>query len=378
MLFFSKLLWNVSLLLLLCLCFYLPSTASAFISLKRQAQAASSHWSLSSTVENTSSTTASSDNSSSTNNNKKRKVAVLVCPAQFCVPQDYECLFEVLPQHVHPDIELTTCKVADLPRTEWIKVARQLPTMEFWKAELPVKRTLDWYFQAIEKGLADILAENQELLNNDSKEESFQICMIGHSIGGWIARAYLGGLSESSTAVHELALQRISSLITLGTPHYSASSSSSSTTASQVPSWADQTRGLLAAIDRAESCSPRNLVENKNIRITCVCSNGVRGNLLTTNIEEIVGATSYLPLTGKFDSVGDGIVPLDLAFLQEPAQSVILESCSISQAPIRHSHVIPTPYNLWDGYAPSIRLPEQDFPSYVTEGVVHQWAKYIQ
>jgi hypothetical protein len=39
--------------------------------------------------------------------------------------------------------------------------------------------------------------------------------------------------------------------------------------------------------------------------------------------------------------------------------------------------VLPTPWNLLDGYAPSIGLPDS-YRSYVSNGVVQQWIKYLQ
>lgn len=302
---------------------------------------------------------------------RRRRVSVLVCPAQFCVPADYEALFEVLRRQT-PDadnedeeIEIGTCQVANLPRTEWIKVAQQLPTLEFFQAQLPVERTLRWYFDALEQGLADIVAAEQ---SNDD----VSICLIGHSIGGWVARAYLGGFSLSSSAIHEYAKRRVSSFITLGTPHTSPSTA-----------LVDQTRGLLAAIEASASCTPQALIENtrgrpRPLEITCVCSEAVRGNFFTTNVEELVAASSYLPLTGRgIGVVGDGIVPLDLAFLEAPAKRLVLKECSLTQQPIRHCHVLPTPWNLIDGYAPSLVLPEE-FRSYISEGVVQQWAHCIR
>jgi len=119
------------------------------------------------------------------NNNEtktKRKLAVLLCPAQFCVPVDYTELLDTI-QTQHTDVDIVATRVAPLPRTEWIKVAKQLPTKDFIDANLSVKRTLDWYFDAIEEGLAELFTEDVE------------ICILGHSIGGWVARAYLGGLS---------------------------------------------------------------------------------------------------------------------------------------------------------------------------------------
>jgi len=118
-------------------------------------------------------------------NKKKRKLAVLLCPAQFCVPVDYTELLDTI-QTQHTDVDIVATRVAPLPRTEWIKVAKQLPTKDFIDANLSVKRTLDWYFDAIEEGLGDLFIKGGE---------DVEICMLGHSIGGWIARAYLGGLS---------------------------------------------------------------------------------------------------------------------------------------------------------------------------------------
>jgi hypothetical protein len=122
-----------------------------------------------------------------TNGSEKKRVAVLLCPAQFCVPADYEVLFENLREQDRGDApEIGLCRVAPLPRTEWIKVARNLPTRSFLQAQLPVHSTLSWYFDAMETALAEIYAREGPDVN---------VCIIGHSIGGWVARAYLGGLS---------------------------------------------------------------------------------------------------------------------------------------------------------------------------------------
>lgn len=129
-------------------------------------------------------------------------------------------------------------------------------------------------------------------------------------------------------------------------------------------------------IKQTASCSPAAL-EKMGIDVTCVGSSGVGGNFWSVNIEELVAASSYFPLTGKFNGKGDGIVPLDLAFMDSPARRVVVEACSITGAPVRHSHIVPTPWSLLDGYAPSWKLPE-DFVSYVSAGVLPQWSKYIR
>ena len=118
----------------------------------------------------------------------KKRVAVLLCPAQFCVPADYDILFKNLRKQPRgeDEPEIGTCRVAPLPRTEWIKVVRNLPTRSFLEAKLPVHSTLSWYFDAMETALSEIYAMEGPDVN---------VCLIGHSIGGWVARAYLGGLS---------------------------------------------------------------------------------------------------------------------------------------------------------------------------------------
>jgi hypothetical protein len=75
---------------------------------------------------------------------------------------------------------------------------------------------------------------------------------------------------------------------------------------------------------------------------------------------------------------GDGIVPIQVAFLDSPARQVLLDTCPRTNQAVRHAHVIPTPWNLWDGTAPSIALDEDEYPSYVSQSIVGQWARYIQ
>jgi hypothetical protein len=289
----------------------------------------------------------------------QQKIAILICPAQFCVPADYQNFIKSLHQR-NPSI--VTAKVAPLPRTEWIKVARQVPTRSFFSSELNNAKTLKWYFDAIETSLAEIYAETDD----DTK-----ICIIAHSIGGWVARAYLGGLGQSSTAVSRSALEKCSSLITLGSPHYAPDTA-----------LVDQTRGLLKQVESTFECSSEFLSQN-GIKVTCVGSQAVKSSLVPTGIEEIVATTSYFPLISKWNSiisgpvVGDGIIPKDLAFMESPAKKILLESCSITGNPVRHAHVLPTPWNLWDGYAPSIELPT-DYTWYGSDGVIDQWIDSIQ
>lgn len=336
-----------------------------------------------------------------TNQLKKKKVALLICPAQFCVPKDYDVFFENLAELADelPFEIASSSTVVPLSRTDWIKVSRQLLTREFLEARLSVPKTLDWYFHAMEEGFSQIFAEEMGQPGRQSAGEDVSICIVGHSIGGWVARAYLGGLSHSSSAVHRLAMERCSSFITLGTPHGST----------EMSSWVDQTRGLLRAIEESPSCQPQRIREKYGIDITCVASSGIRGGWINTsnnnnnnneqqlfNMERWLATLSYFSFGmddkkatttteeedegGEASWKGDGIVPLSWAFLDDSTR-VVLEQCNRTGKPIRHVHVLPTPWNLWDGTAPSIPLTsiykDQEYPSYISKGVVEQWAPYI-
>jgi hypothetical protein len=146
-----------------------------------------------------SSSTAVDKSSSSTscnNDQQERRVALLLCPAQFCVPDDYAELWQTLPSQIEVEsdndviiIDRELSRVVPLSRRDWIKVSKQLPSREFWNANLNVHKTLDWYFEAIEDGLAQILYR-------EDLQQNVDVCLVGHSIGGWVARAFLGGLSR--------------------------------------------------------------------------------------------------------------------------------------------------------------------------------------
>ena len=175
------------------------------------------------------------------------------------------------------------------------------------------------------------------------------------------------GAPSSSTSVHKLTLSQCTSLVTLGTPHSSPESA-----------LVDQTRGLLKEVEASTSCSSKTLTDG-GIEITCVGSASIGGNLLSTNIEELVAASSYLPLLGRLgaDVKGDGIIPTELAFMEAPAKRIELDCCKITGNQVRHAHVFPTPWNLFDGAAASISLPDE-FTWYGSKGVLEEWVQYIK
>jgi hypothetical protein len=331
---------------------------------------------------------------------KTKTVSILVCPAQFCVPVDYDDLLDNL-EHFFEEgdgddddndessssqsqsshnFKLGSLKVVPLPRTEWIKVAQSLPTKAYMEGTLKGRTTLNWYYQAIEDAIAEILQEQGENIhdnkesssnNNDNNNDnnSHSICIIGHSIGGWVARGWLGGLGYTSTAIHRRALERVSSLITIGTPH-----------ASPPDALVDQTRGLLAEVAAAPTCTSDYLVNDANIALTTVCSGSIQSRLFTTDVKKLLGTFSYVPQAGLHNGLnarGDGIVPLELGLMEEPANRVVVETAGDTDSPIWHAHVLPTPWSLLNPSAASLKLP-QDVLWYGSRDVLREWAPYIQ
>lgn len=296
---------------------------------------------------------------STTTNNK---VAVLLLPAQFCVPADYDSLWDTLASSLEElasagsgRVQLAaSSQVVPLSRWDWIQVARQLPTKEFFQGRLPVAPTLEWYFRAIEQGMATIV---------EAEGPDVSIALVGHSIGGWVARAYLGGLAATDNVVGRA---QCTAVVTLGTPHVSPPDA-----------LVDQTRGLLQAIADTPACCPAALLKDHGIQFTCMASDGLPGRWSLDDPEALVAAASYAPLTGRWHNVtGDGIVPVELALLPPPAVSLVRGRDPLTGQAIRHLHVLPTPWNLWRPSEASWSLGEEA-TSYLSPGVVKEWAPYL-
>jgi hypothetical protein len=63
--------------------------------------------------------------------------------------------------------------------------------------------------------------------------------------------------------------------------------------------------------------------------------------------------------------------------MESPARRVEVEKCLETGNAVRHAHVLPTPWNLIDGEAASLSLPD-DIVWYGSPGVLSQWLKYIE
>ena len=254
---------------------------------------------------------------------------VIIAPAQFGVPKDYDDLSALLRQRGH------TVACAPLSRLSWLRIVPSVFTEAFFKGELKPQGTLDFFFEALDAAVADVGPDED-------------IAILGHSIGGWVARAWVVDRGE----------QRVKRFVTLGTPHNEPPEGLFSNI--------DQTRGLLKYV-RA-NCPPDPSI------FTCVAgtatSTAALGDVFKLDawdeelrrsplLEALVSLPSYLALSGRnpFGVKGDGLIPVATACLAD---------CPAIEVDCHHSDFVPTALD-------SIRLPET-YPWYGSPAVFGAWA----
>ena len=202
------------------------------------------------------------------------KEPVLVCPAQFGTADDYADLTAALEARGHPTA------VAPLDRFSWFRLLPASLTPDYWMGNLQPEAALPFYFEALDAGVAQLAAAHP----------GKKVQLVAHSIGGWIARAWLAQLDDDARA-------QVSALVTLGTPHAEPPEDGPWRTL-------DQTRGLLANVN---SRCPG--AYHEGIRYASVGSSAVQGQLRGGGLDGLLGFASYLPLCGDGEAVGDGITP---------------------------------------------------------------------
>lgn len=255
------------------------------------------------------------------------KDPVIVCPAQFGTLSDYQELVDELQARGHPTV------VAPLAFTDWLRLIPASLTKEYWTGELSPDVALPFYYEALDKATAQ-LAEQYP---------GKKVQLVAHSIGGWIARAYLGQLPAAKRE------STFSALVTLGTPHTPPPEGIFRTI--------DQTRGLLMFV---EGRYP-GAFYRESLRYLTVGSTAQRGALPGSGQGLIAGSlafASYLPLCGDGQVEGDGITPIRCAHL-EGAEQRTVEAFHIAFVPGSGTRLNGTP---WYG------SPE----------IIGEWADFLQ
>jgi pimeloyl-ACP methyl ester carboxylesterase len=233
--------------------------------------------------------------------------------------------------------------VVDLPRWEWIRVAGGLFDPLFWLGkQRPDGLAYGWY-----------LRRARDTIDAAYRRSDRRVLVLGHSAGGWLARATLG---DGEWISGERTASVVCGLVTLGAPHFPPPAGS--------PPCA--TRGALAYCDEM---LPGAHLASEGISYVTVAGAAIEGSqarvgegegagydptvparemlangAAPTEADELysrrgegsaarVAFTNYQALAGDGGAVGDGVIPVSCAHL-EGAEQITLDGVlhSINEA----------------------------------------------
>lgn len=188
--------------------------------------------------------------------------------------------------------------VVPIARSDWVNVGRGLSDMSFLRGDAqPEGPAFAWYIAkaraTVERACAARTAEH-------GPDADPRVVLIGHSAGGWLARALC------TTAGDEWALRHVRGIVTLGAPH-----------ASPPVDVVDQTRGTIPNVNRR---APGAYYAARGIFYVTVSSARVVGDE-NGDASAKNAFTSYSLVLGRSRGVeGDGFVPIASAFLDGATQ----------------------------------------------------------
>lgn len=281
------------------------------------------------------------------------KDPIVLCPAQFGTPEDYTEFVRELESRGHPVF------VAPLSKLNWFELIPSFFSKAYWTGELEPSKTLGFYYRTLDEAFS----KAKTYLQN--KGTNGKIHFVAHSIGGWVARAFLG---EVVSARGDIGL--VASLVTLGTPH---SEPPEGTLFAAV----DQTRGLLRNIN---SRFPGAFHAKEGVRYISVASAAVPGRFPISLFEKSKQAenkgwldctlawASYLALCADGNAAGDGITPVSCALLEGEGVEH-LELKEVDGPSCFHANYLPSP-------GPSIPLVGTEW--YGSGEFLNQWLSKIQ
>eukprot|EP00614_Pseudopedinella_elastica_P029200 CAMPEP_0172632430 /NCGR_PEP_ID=MMETSP1068-20121228/184317_1 /TAXON_ID=35684 /ORGANISM="Pseudopedinella elastica, Strain CCMP716" /LENGTH=599 /DNA_ID=CAMNT_0013443829 /DNA_START=97 /DNA_END=1896 /DNA_ORIENTATION=+ len=203
--------------------------------------------------------------------------------------------------------DVTVCPV---DRSDWLRVLGGLLDPSFWAGNATVAGpAFRWYTEraqkTIEEAQARVAAEGSEGQGDESSGSTSdgRVLVIGHSAGGWLARATM------LQAGPAWARQNVLCLATLGTPH-----------AAPPPGVPDMTRGVLVNLNAA---APGAALAGTDGELGCgvgyvtVAGDAIAGDAQAPRSSpESIAFGSYEMVCGEGQGVkGDGVVPVCAAHL---------------------------------------------------------------
>eukprot|EP00747_Dinoflagellata_sp_TGD_P042208 gnl/TRDRNA2_/TRDRNA2_141939_c0_seq1.p1 gnl/TRDRNA2_/TRDRNA2_141939_c0~~gnl/TRDRNA2_/TRDRNA2_141939_c0_seq1.p1 ORF type:complete len:405 (-),score=63.67 gnl/TRDRNA2_/TRDRNA2_141939_c0_seq1:41-1255(-) len=187
-------------------------------------------------------------------------------------------------------------EVVPIERSNWFNVLRGLLDINFLRGDAqPDGPAFMWYLNKARASVEQAVAA-QQLAHPESSDA--RVVLIGHSAGGWLARALC--LNETWAREH------VRGIVSLGTPHLGPPADV-----------VDQTRGTVNNLNRR---SPGAFLGAPFFYVT-VASDRILGDVNAPEGSAArVAFNSYLMVCGEGAVPGDGVVPLNSAHLDGATQ----------------------------------------------------------
>jgi len=209
----------------------------------------------------------------------EEKNRILICPGFGYAAAGYISHNDLVPSLVQQGWDRAQIQVLNVNKRDWLKVfLRGMTDINFWKGNAsPTRPAFRWYLDLIALEMRKFRAE----------DEDAKVILIGHSAGGWLARAAIGFLSGEVEGIQKLIdLKNVAGIVTLGSPHVAPPSSVF-----------DITRGAL----RITNDNFPGAYFAPSIKYLTVMGCSIKGRGLAFD--------SYLFVCGVGDEHGDGFVP---------------------------------------------------------------------
>lgn len=201
-------------------------------------------------------------------------------------------------------------EVVPIDRSNWFNVARGLLDINFWKGDAqPDGPAFNWYLERAKATVEKTVTARKEALGSSGSVDA-RVLLLGHSAGGWLARALC--LDE------RWAREHVRGIVSLGAPHLGPPSDV-----------VDQTRGTVTNLNRR---SPGAFLDAPFFYMT-VASDRIVGNATAPpGSPTRIAFNSYKMVCGDGEVPGDGVVPLMSAHLDGATQLTLNCFHSINEA----------------------------------------------
>ncbi|OIP76179.1 MAG: lipase [Oscillatoriales cyanobacterium CG2_30_44_21] len=175
---------------------------------------------------------------------------------------------------------------------DYLPIAQKLQAKNFNATVVPLK-WWDWVPTVGGRSIAPILEKLDQTVNLELKKTgASKVNIIAHSAGGWLARIYLGDRPYYDKVWD--ARSKVAKLICLGTPQRS------------LEPWAVRNLGFV------NDNYPHAFYDD--IEYICVAGKSVQG-AKKSSPQKWLAYSSYNLTIGKGDAWGDGIIPIEAAYL---------------------------------------------------------------